>query len=85
MNTPQTPEDKYGIMLPCAPNDFGRFISSLLGKPQTLEKSIRGVFCIGRDEIVSTFTILMSRAKSARAIKADRDGRPCGAAAHPPH
>jgi hypothetical protein len=27
----------------------------------------------------------MSRAKAARAIKADRDGRPCGAAAHPPH
>ncbi len=27
----------------------------------------------------------MSRARAARAIKADRDGRPCGATAHPPH
>jgi len=61
MDKPQSPEEKYGIMLPCAPDDFGRFISSLLGKPQTIEKSIRGVFCVSKDEISSTFHLVDQR------------------------
>lgn len=57
----EIPNQKYGIMLPCSPNDFGKFISSLLGKPQTIEKSIRGIFYIGKDEIINSYHLVNQR------------------------
>jgi hypothetical protein len=38
-------------MLPCPPDAFAAFISSLLGRPQTISKSIRGTFDIDQNDI----------------------------------
>jgi hypothetical protein len=45
--------DEYGILLPCTPEDFGDFVTGLLGKPQTIEKSIFGVFEVQRDDVAN--------------------------------
>ncbi|MCD6437282.1 MAG: hypothetical protein J7L56_03325 [Halomonas sp.] len=59
-----TPEDTgghYGIMLPCAPEDFGEFVSGLLGKPQTIEKGFSGFFDLSRTDVVNTFHLVDQR------------------------
>lgn len=61
MDDPKSKNQQYGIMLPCSPNDFGKFISSLLGKSQTIEKTIIGSYCIGKDEVISTFQLVNQR------------------------
>jgi hypothetical protein len=40
--------DEYRIMLPCAPEDFAEFVSTLLGKPQTLTGAVFGLFEVSR-------------------------------------
>lgn len=60
-DNPKIVEEKYGIMLPCSPNEFGSFISNLLGKPQTIEKFFKGLFCINNDDIVNTFHLIDQR------------------------
>lgn len=39
-----TAKEKYEIVLPCEPAQFGQFISGLLGKPQIIETFIDGIF-----------------------------------------
>lgn len=51
----------YGVMLPCSDEDFGDFISSLLGKPQTIEKVIGGTFEIDDRNITNIFHIVDQR------------------------
>lgn len=51
----------YGIMLPCAPEDFGEFVSGLLGKPQTIEKGFSGSFDISRKDAINTFHLVDQR------------------------
>ena len=53
--------DNYAVMLPCNPNDFGEFISGLLGKPQTIEKAFRGTFEISKNNIINTYHLIEQR------------------------
>lgn len=62
-NKSLTPPDgeQYSVVLPCDPEQFGEFVSGLLGKPQTNEKSIHGVFEITRQDVVNTFHLVNQR------------------------
>jgi hypothetical protein len=62
-STPTRIDDSYTVTLPCDPEQFGEFVSGLLGKPQTIESTVRGVFSIGRDEVVNTFHLVNQRVR----------------------
>ena len=51
----------YGVVLPCEMKQFGEFVSGLLGKPQTIEKRIKGIFEITRQDVVNTFHLVNQR------------------------
>ncbi|WP_225182347.1 hypothetical protein [Pectobacterium aroidearum] len=51
----------FSVILPCEPKDFGDFISGLLGKPQTIEKDIYGVFSIEKNDIINTYHLIEQR------------------------
>ncbi|EMM6492931.1 hypothetical protein RJO42_002273 [Enterobacter hormaechei] len=51
----------YGVMLPCEPSSFGRFISQLLGKPQLIEKAIYGSFKVDQQDLISTHYLISQR------------------------
>jgi hypothetical protein len=51
----------YAVLLPCTPDEFGDFVSGLLGKPQTIEKSIFGEFEVTRDAVANTFHLVNQR------------------------
>lgn len=51
----------YAVMLPCSSEEFGDFISSLLGKPQTIEKVIRGNFEIDEKNISNIYHLVNQR------------------------
>jgi len=51
----------YAVMLPCSGEEFGGFISSLLGKPQTIEKIIRGSFEVDEKHIVNMYYLVNQR------------------------
>ncbi len=55
------PREKMGLVLPLTKDEFGQFISSLLGKPQTIEKSFLGTFAITREDIENTFLLVDQR------------------------
>lgn len=57
----QNKQENFAVMLPCNPNDFGDFISGLLGKPQTIEKAFRGTFEISKNDIVNTYHLIEQR------------------------
>jgi len=57
----QNPVENYFVAIPCAPAEFGSFIGSLLGKPQTIESKHRGSFEIGKDDVVNVFHLVMQR------------------------
>jgi hypothetical protein len=48
-------------MLPCKPDEFRDFIAGLLGRPQTINRMIPGVFEIGRDDIISLYHLINQR------------------------
>lgn len=52
---------ELGIVLPCDTAHFGQFVSGLLGKPQTIEKSLHGVFEINADDVTNTFHLVNQR------------------------
>lgn len=52
---------ELGIILPCDTAHFGQFVSGLLGKPQTIEKSLHGVFEINADDVTNTFHLVNQR------------------------
>lgn len=54
-------EQTYAIALPCAPQDFGKFISSLLGKPQTIANAEPGAFEIHKQDIINSYHLLVQR------------------------
>lgn len=56
-------ESKYAVALPCDPSDFNKFISSLLGKPQTISKAYAGSFEIRHKDIENTFSLISQRLK----------------------
>ena len=49
------------VVLPCSTKDFGKFISSILGKPQTISNTVRGPFEISRDDVSSVHALLVQR------------------------
>lgn len=55
------PETPYAIALPCSTEDFGKFIGSLLGKPQTITGAERGAFEVRHEDIVSSFHLVNQR------------------------
>lgn len=57
----QKPDEHYAIALPCSTEDFGKFIGSLLGKPQTISGSERGAFELRREDITSSYHLVLQR------------------------
>lgn len=57
----QVDNTKFKVMLPCEPENFSEFISGLLGKPQTIEKSISSIFEIEREDVINTFHLVNQR------------------------
>lgn len=53
--------NKMQIVLPCDPKDFGDFISSLLGKPQTIEKVFRLPYQLDRSKVSDVFQLVEQR------------------------
>lgn len=51
----------YSVVLPCDPDQFGEFVSGLLGKPQTIEKVVYGIFEVTRQDILNTFHLVDQR------------------------
>ncbi len=52
---------EIGVILPCDTAHFGQFVSGLLGKPQTIEKSLHGVFEINANDLANTFHLVNQR------------------------
>jgi hypothetical protein len=61
VNEPNKPEDRVSIVIPCAPKDFGNFISGLLGQGQVIEGCVAGSFVVHHDDIENLFLILTER------------------------
>lgn len=59
--TVHAPDDHYAIALPCSTEDFGKFIGSLLGKPQTISGTERGAFELRREDILSSYHLVIQR------------------------
>lgn len=49
------------VVLPCSTQDFGAFISSLLGKPQTISNTVKGPFEITREDVINVHALLLQR------------------------
>jgi len=60
--SPKTPGEGQ-LVIPCTTDQFGAFLSSLLGKPQTISKAIRGSFDITADDINDLHNLLYQRIK----------------------
>jgi hypothetical protein len=58
---PSNPVTGGSLILPFSGNDFGAFISGLLGKPQVIESSVPGVFTLTRDDVSNTFHLVDQR------------------------
>lgn len=54
-------EASVAVALPCSTEDFGKFVGSLLGKPQTISGSERGAFEIRREDIISSYHLVCQR------------------------
>ena len=52
---------QYVVALPCEPEQFSSFISSLLGKPQTISKGYTGSFEITHQDIQSAYRLVCQR------------------------
>src|SRR5712691_8863385 len=52
---------KFAVMIPCAQEDFAKFISGLLGKRQTLSRLHRAPFDVSRKEIENTYHLVHQR------------------------
>lgn len=53
--------ESNAVILPCSTKDFGRFISELLGKPQTIHNSLRGSYELKREDVLNVHALLMQR------------------------
>jgi len=51
----------YSVMLPCGHDDFREFISGLLGKPQEIERMLRGEFELKKEDINNIFHLVDQR------------------------
>lgn len=53
--------DDVQVVLPCTPENFADFISSLLGNPQTLSRRISIAFKLDHDRIISLHELIRQR------------------------
>jgi hypothetical protein len=58
---PQIGLDSGQIAIMCPADRLGDFIIGLLGKPQTIERTIRGDFMIGRDDLLGINSLIEKR------------------------
>lgn len=58
------PMDRGAVLLPCAPDQFRDFIAGLLGKPQTIERSVRGPFTVTKNDIENLHHLIEQRVSS---------------------
>jgi len=56
-----------GVFLPCKPDDFGDFVSGLLGKPQTIDKLFHCTFEVTRQDIANVFHLVNQRVTQQNA------------------
>lgn len=56
-----TPSTKGALVIPCSADQFGRFMSNLLGKPQTISKAISGAFDIKLEDIRNLHHLISQR------------------------
>jgi len=54
-------KDEHYVVLPCAPSQFGNFVSGLLGKTQTLKGTIQGSVDANYQDIENIFRIVHTR------------------------
>ncbi|HBF34185.1 TPA: hypothetical protein DDW35_06440, partial [Candidatus Sumerlaeota bacterium] len=55
------PNRTNAVVLPCSTHDFGSFISSILGKPQTITNTIKGPFEIDQNNVLNIYALLCQR------------------------
>ena len=54
-------EKDYNVVLPCKPNDFVSFLSSLLGKNQTIKKIYEGEFLVRKEDVENVYLLIDQR------------------------
>lgn len=54
-------ETSNAVVLPCSTQEFGSFISGLLGKPQTISNMLNGPFEITKDDVLNVHALLTQR------------------------
>lgn len=54
-------DSRYAVMIPCPQEDFAKFISGLLGRPQTLERHHQGSFDVSHKDIENTYHLVNQR------------------------
>jgi hypothetical protein len=62
-----SPEHSTGssaVLLPCEPEQFAEFIAGLLGRPQTIERSIPGRFQVQKKDIQNLYHLVDQRVSS---------------------
>src|SRR5438874_6392227 len=57
----QPRDEKYSVVLPCSQDEFGAFVSGLLGKAQTIERVFELTFEIDRESIETFFHLVSQR------------------------
>jgi hypothetical protein len=60
---PETSESR-AVVLPCEPDQFRDFIAGLLGRPQTIERSIAGPFEVSKSDIENIYHLIDQRLMS---------------------
>lgn len=57
------------VVLPCTVDQFGNFVSSLLGQPQEIEGGRFGHFSVSRDDIEQTYHLITQRVEQQNGVK----------------
>jgi len=70
MNKPSTTSsEQLAITLPCSFEDFGDFVRSLLGKPQSITNFFGGQFDLNREAIEGFYHLINDRVKQQNRVK----------------
>ena len=56
------PENTY-LLIPCPPDQFGRFLGGLLGKPQIIERGFSGTLRISSDDVTNFHHLVEQRVR----------------------
>jgi hypothetical protein len=69
INYPQISVDPRGVLIPCSPEEFADFISSLLGKAQVCEGTFHGSFDIHIKDIENFYHLVDQRLNEQNAAQ----------------